>query len=84
MVQPIDTGYVRSLRCKIGHGLDILLMSEENLSKWEGNITATESKFLATKLISDAKEEILREENDAQRVGCFERTGFLIKKHVTP
>ena len=32
MVQPIDAGYGRSLRCKIRHVLDIWLTNEENLS----------------------------------------------------
>ena len=47
-------------------------------------MTALERRILATKLISDAREEILKEENDAQWVGCFERTVCLITELVTP
>ena len=47
--------------CKIGHGLDIWLISEENLSKCKGKITSVERINLVTKIISDAQEEILKE-----------------------
>ena len=71
VVQPIDSICGNSLMCNIGNGLDILLMSEENLSKWEGKMTATELRILVTKLISDAQEEIMKEGSYAQWVGSF-------------
>ena len=71
VVQPIDSICGNSLMCNIGNGLDILLMSEENLSKWEGKMTATELRILVTKLISDTQEEILNEKNCSQQQGCF-------------
>ena len=71
LVQPIYSGYGWSLRCKIGYGLNICLMIEENLSKWEGKMTSAERRIMVTKLISYAQEEIFQEENHAQRVGCF-------------
>ena len=63
-MQVIHYGYGCLLRCKIGHVLDIWLTNEENLSKWEGRMTAVERKILVNKLISYAQEEILKEEND--------------------
>ena len=45
MVQPIDAGWGRSLRCKIGYGLDTWLMSEDNLSKWEGKLQLESVEF---------------------------------------
>ena len=71
VVQLIDAGYGRSLRWLIGYVLDICLVSEENLSKWEGKMTSAERRIMVTKLISYAQEEIFQEENHAQRVGCF-------------
>ena len=83
MVQPINAGLGRPLRCKIWHGLDTWVMSEDNLSKWEENMTAGERRVLITKLISDTQEEILKKEYDSQQVGCFERTGYPITKLAT-
>ena len=48
VVQQIDAGYGRSLRCNMGNVLDIWLMSEEDLSKWEGKITAAYRGILVT------------------------------------
>ena len=45
-VQPIDAVCGHSLRYNIGHGLDIWFISEENVSKWEGKMTASECIFL--------------------------------------
>ena len=83
-MQPFDAGYGKSFRCKIVHVLYIWSMSEENLSKWEGNMIAAECRILVTKLISDTQEEILNEKNYSQQQGCFLRTGCLITTLVTP
>ena len=48
VVQQIDAGYGRSLSCTMGHVLDIWLMSEEDLSKWKGKITAAYRRILVT------------------------------------
>ena len=60
-------------------------MIEENLNKqWEEKMTTGERIIWITILISDAQDEILKEDNDSQRiVGCFERTGCIITKIVT-
>ena len=42
MVQPIDAGYGRSLRCAIGRELDAWLMDAANLLKWESKMSAME------------------------------------------
>ena len=84
LVQPTNSGYGWLLRCNIGKVLDIWLVSEENLSKWEGNMIAAECRILVTKLISDTQEEILNEKNYSQQQGCFLRTGCLITTLVTP
>ena len=40
--------------------------------------------IFVTKLISYAQEQIIKEKNNSQWVGCFESTVFIIKKLVSP
>ena len=82
IVQPIDTGYRRSLRCKIRNLLDEWLMDPKNLLRWETKITVSERRVLVFYLIGEANENILKEDNDEIRVGCFRRTGYLITAKV--
>ena len=82
MVQPIDAGYGRSLRCAIGRELDAWLMDAANLIKWEGKMTAMERRVLVTHLIGRAQDYMMLQKNDEQRIGCFERTGCLITTRV--
>ena len=51
MVQPIDAGYGRSLRCAIGKELDDWLMDSNNLKKWESKMTTMERRILITHLV---------------------------------
>ena len=51
LVQPIYSGYGWSLRCKIGYGLNICLIIEENLSKWEVKMTYVERRMLVTNIL---------------------------------
>ena len=82
IVQPIDAGFGRSLRCKIGNLLDEGLMDPGNLLKWETKMTAAERRVLVLYLIGEANEKILQEDYDELRIGCFRRTGFLITATV--
>ena len=77
-LQPIDAGIGRSLRNNIANYLDEWLMNEENLTKWEGVMTAGERRILTTNLVGKSQEQVLLPENNAMRVACFERTGCLI------
>lgn len=78
IIQSIDAGLGRSLRCAIGRLLDEWLMDGRNLEKWEANMTAMERRILITNQVGDAMTYVMSEEQDHMRVGCFERTGCLI------
>ena len=52
MIQPIDAGYGRSLRCAIGRELDAWLMDAANLIKWESKMSAMERRILVTHLVA--------------------------------
>ena len=84
MVQPIDAGYGRSLRCAIGRELDAWLMDAANLLKWESKMSAMERRILVTHLVARAQEYMMQPEIDSQRISCFERTGCLITTQVCP
>lgn len=43
--QPVDAAYGRSLRCALVNMLDMWLMEEDNLLKWEGKMTAGERRI---------------------------------------
>ena len=82
MVQPIDAGYGRSLRCAIGRELDDWLMDSNNLKKWESKMTTMERRILITHLVARAQDFMLLPENDKMRINCFERTGCLITTKI--
>jgi hypothetical protein len=82
IVQPIDAGYGRSLRCQLGNLLDIWLMNEANLEKWETKMNAMERRVLVSYLTAEANDKMLTQQMDAVRIGCFERTGCLITHQV--
>lgn len=74
--QPIDAGIGRSTRIEIGNQLDLWLMSEDNLDKWESGFKAKERRVLMTQLLHASTEAIRR--RDDLRKGCFTRTGCLL------
>ena len=77
-VQPIDAGLGRNTRVAVANELDGWLMDRDNMSKWEGKMTAGERRILMTRLIGNAVGHVLKPENDEMRVSCFVRTGCLI------
>ena len=82
VVQPIDAGYGRSLRCIIGNLLDNWLMDTGNLAKWEQRMTAAQRRVLVIHFVANTNAMMLSEEKDSLRIGCFERTGCLITHAV--
>ena len=75
-IQPIDTAYERSLRYTLGNILDMWLMEEDNLLKWEQKITAGEWTVLINNLVAEATEKVMKK--DDTRINCFVGTGCLI------
>ncbi len=78
IVQPIDAGTGCSLHCAIGRALDAWLLVNDNLRKWESKMTASERCILIFQWVAKGMDFIMHEDQDAIRVGCFERTGCLI------
>ena len=77
-MQPIDAGYGCSLQCKIGNLLDNWLMDVDNLTKWEGKISASERRVLVSYFVGEANSSMLVDAMDNLSIGCFECTGCLI------
>ena len=77
-LQEIDAGYGRSIRCAIGRLLDVWLMADDNLEKWEkGKLTVSDRRMLMSNLVTKVNDIALK--NDNMRVGCFICTGGLIE-----
>ena len=71
-IQPIDARMGRSVRNKIGKLLDEWLMSEENLGRWEGKMTAGERRIMMTHFISKAIDYVMSSDLENMRVRAFE------------
>ena len=82
IIQPIDAGYGRSLRCEIGNLLDEWLMDSNHLAMWERRMSASERRVLVMYLVGEANAKMVSEEMDDMRIGCFRRTGCLISRDV--
>ena len=80
-IQPIDAGIGRCMRVCVGHALDDWLGVDENLDRWENGIPAPERRILMTHFLERAMREVLSTLKQRMRIGCFERTGCLIKLH---
>ena len=80
-IQPIDAGIGRCMRVYVGHALDDWLGVDENLDRWENGIPAPERRILMTHFLERAMREVLSTLKQRMRIGCFERTGCLIKLH---
>ena len=64
------------MRIEVGNSLDVWLVEEENMLKWEGKMTASERRVLINHLVAEATEKVVKK--DEMRVGCFVRTGSLL------
>ena len=76
VIQPIDTGYGRSMRCAIGRLLDNWLMESDNLEVWERGLTASERRILINNCVAAANDEVMK--NESSRISCFRRCGVLL------
>ena len=82
MVQPIDTGYGRSMKAAIGRESDLWLMNGENILKWEDKMTKMGRRILVIHVVAQDQEYILHKDRDRQRISCFERPGCPITTEV--
>ena len=69
------------MRVCVGHALDDWLGVDENLDRWENGLPAPERRILMTHFLDKAMREVLSTLRQKMRIGCFERTGCLIKLH---
>lgn len=74
IVQPIDAGHGRSIRCSIGRQFDARLMKAYHLNIWEKGITS--AYVLICNFVAEANEEEMAK--DESRVSCFRQCGVLL------
>ena len=75
--QPVDADHSHSMCCNVGNLLDRWLLTETNMAKWEGKMTASEFRVLINYIVAEANDITMR--NDNARVGWFLRTGCLLE-----
>ena len=75
-VQPIDAGYGKMIKKKIGEQMEKWLEKEENLEMWHDSIPATTRKVLMTKWAGEAWRELSSDEDFVKKL--FEKTGCLM------
>ena len=76
--QPIDAGLGRSVRISVVRNFDEWLMNNDNISRWEGTMTSSERRILATIIVGKAIYEVMGNSKKGVCVAYFERTGLLI------
>eukprot|EP00794_Sanderia_malayensis_P014570 gene14571-16073_t len=62
-VQPIDAGFGKTLKAKIGESMERWLEKEDHIDKWHGKISAKERRVLMTEWVGEAWEEGLDKYN---------------------
>ena len=78
-LQPIDAGIGRCMRVYVGHALDDWLSVDDNLDLWEKGMVARDRRVLMTHLLDESMRQILSASRERMRIGCFERTGCLLR-----
>ena len=58
--QAIDAGFGRFVRCALGNLLDAWLMEEEKMLRWEGKMTASETRVLINHVVAEATEKAVK------------------------
>ena len=75
-VQPIDAGFGRMIKQKIGEAMQIWLEKDENLEMWHNKISAKERRILMTQWAGHAWRELGSKPEFIRKL--FEKTGCLI------
>ncbi len=75
-VQPIDAGFGKMMKTKIGEAMERWLDLDSNLEVWHDKILASERRVLMTKWVGEAWREL--KENHTFFTKLFERTGCLM------
>ena len=75
-VQPIDAGYGKMMKKKIGEQMEKWLGEEKNLEMWHDSIPAKTRRVLMTKLAGAAWRELYSDKHFVKKL--FETTGCLM------
>ena len=75
-IQPIDAGFGKMLKIKIGQEMDKWLEEKDNLELWHDKITARQRRILMTKWAGAAWRVLVKDRDFIKRL--FRKTGCLI------
>ena len=75
-LQPIDAGCGRMMKLKIGAAMETWLEEEDNLDKWQDNLSASDRRILMTQWAGKAWSELYSNQTFFKRL--FEKTGCMI------
>lgn len=75
-VQPVDAGFGRMMKQKIGEAMQMWLEKEENLEMWHDKISAKNRRILMTQWTGHAWRELVSKPDFIRKL--FEKTGCLI------
>ena len=75
-LQPIDAGCGRMMKLKIGAAMETWLEEEDNLDKWQDNLSASDRRILMTQWAGKAWSELCGNQTFFKRL--FEKTGCMI------
>ena len=75
-LQPIDAGCGRMMKLKIGAAKETWLEEEDNLDKWQDNLSASDRRILMTQWAGKAWSELCSNQTFFKRL--FEKTGCMI------
>ena len=75
-IQPIDAGFGKMLKTKIGQEMDKWLAEKDNLELWHDKITARQRRILMTKWAGAAWRVLVKDRDFIKRL--FQKTGCLI------
>jgi hypothetical protein len=82
ITQPIDSGYGRAVKKRIGDKLATWLENEANLEKWEtGNLTMSERRILITIWVGESVNEVNSDKDTIKKY--WQRTGALPRGPLT-
>ena len=77
-IQVIDAGLGRSVQLDVGRFLGEWIMGSDNMTVWEGEMTACERRILITIFVSKDPAYVMGSAMESMRVGCFELIGCII------
>ena len=75
-IQPIDAGFGKTFKTKIGEEMDKWLESEDNLELWHDKLSARQRRTLMTKWAGAAWRELVKDQAFIKKL--FQKTGCLI------